>query len=438
MANASGEGTQPGAQKPMMTKAEAAEVRVGDEKKKYKLKKLIDELSAIRGRHTELVSVYIPAGYSITDVIGQLKDEQGTSTNIKSKTTRKNVTTALEKIIQYLKRFKQTPENGLGIFAGNVSETEGKEDIRVFSTADSIDELPEPIKTKLYWCDQTFVLEPLKTMVQEHDIYALIVLDARDASIGLLSGKSIKTLKNLDSTVPSKTVKGGMSQGRYDRIREDAIHEFLTEIGDVASELLLKHELKGLIIGGPGPVKEKFAKGKYLNYMVMNKLLGVKDTGYTGEFGLRELVERAEDLLKDSVIAREKAIMNRFFTELEKNGLVTYGMNEVKQSIEAGAVETLLMSEAFDWVRVRFGCQCGNEETKDLKRSAFKAKKEQKCGKCDGWMKPSGEELDLMDVIMEAAEKTGAKVEMISTETPEGGQFKELGGIGAILRYKAG
>jgi len=438
MANADGDGTQSGAQKPAMTKAEAAEARSGDEKKKYKLKKLIDELAAIRGRHTELVSVYVPAGYNIADITNQLRDEQGTSTNIKSKTTRKNVTTALEKIIQYLKRFKQTPENGLGIFAGNVSETEGKEDIRVFSTADFIDELPEPIKTKLYWCDQTFVLDPLKAMVKEHDVYALIVLDAREASIGLLSGKSIKTLKNLDSTVPSKTVKGGMSQGRYDRLREDAINEFLNEIGDVANELLLKHELKGLIIGGPGPVKDKFAKGKYLNYMIANKLLGVKDTGYTGEFGLRELVERAEDLLKDSVIAREKAVMNRFFAELEKNGLVTYGLNEVKQAIEAGAVETLLMSEAFDWVRVRFACQCGNEETKDLKRSAFKAKKEQKCGKCGGWMKPSGEETELMDVIIEAAEKTGAKVEMISTETPEGGQFKELGGIAAFLRYKTG
>jgi peptide chain release factor subunit 1 len=428
---ANGNGEQPEAQKPMMTKAEAAEARVGDEKKKYKLKKLIGELGAIRGRHTELVSVYIPAGYSITDVIGQLKDEQGTASNIKSKTTRKNVVTALEKIVQHLKIFKETPPNGLAVFAGNISEVEGKEDIKVWSF-----EPPERLPTKIYWCDQTFVLEPLKAMIQEHDIYALIVLDAREASIGLLSGKSIKTLKNLDSTVPSKTVKGGMSQGRYDRLREDAINEFLNEIGDVANEILLKQEIKGLIIGGPGPVKEKFAKGKYLNYMIANKLLGVKDTGYTGDFGLRELVERAEDLLKDSVIAREKAIMNRFFTELEKNGPVTYGLNEVKQAIEAGAVETLLISEGFDWVRVRFACQCGNEETKDLKRGVFQAKKEQKCGKCGGWMKPCEEEIDLMDALMEQAEKMGAKVEIISTETPEGGQFKELGGIATMLRYK--
>lgn len=61
------------------------------------LKKLIKELGGIRGRHTELVSVYVPAGYSLVDVSNQLFQEKGTASNIKSKTTRKNVLTALEK-----------------------------------------------------------------------------------------------------------------------------------------------------------------------------------------------------------------------------------------------------------------------------------------------------------------------------------------------------
>ena len=42
-------------------------------KDRQKLKKLIRELSSIRGRHTELVSVYIPAGYDLNKIISQLK-----------------------------------------------------------------------------------------------------------------------------------------------------------------------------------------------------------------------------------------------------------------------------------------------------------------------------------------------------------------------------
>ena len=54
-------------------------------------------------------------------------------------------------------------------------------------------------------------------------------------------------------------------------------------------------------------------------------------------------------------------------------------------------------------------------------------------------MKPDkGEMLELTDVFEEKARNTGAKIEHISNETREGVQFKELGGVGAILRFKLG
>jgi peptide chain release factor subunit 1 len=232
-----------------------------EEKEKLKLRKLLKELKGIKGRHTELVSVYIPAGFNLVEIINQLTEEKSTAMNIKSKTTRKNVLDALEKIISHLKLFKQTPQNGLVVFCGNISEVEGKSDIRLWSI-----EPPEKLSTKLYWCDQVFVLEPLEEMVREKEVYGLIVLDAREANIGLLKGKAIEPLKHLESTVPSKSVKGGMSQKRYDRIREDALNEFLKKVGEVASKIFLEQPtLKGIIIGGPGPTKFSFAEGKYLH-----------------------------------------------------------------------------------------------------------------------------------------------------------------------------
>ena len=92
---------------------------------KVKLKKLLKQLDSIRARHTELITVYIPAGYEITKKIQHLQDEQGTATNIKSSSTRKNVINAIEKMIQALKIVGRTPANGLAIFAGNISEKKG-------------------------------------------------------------------------------------------------------------------------------------------------------------------------------------------------------------------------------------------------------------------------------------------------------------------------
>ena len=113
-------------------------------KEKQKLRKFINELALIRGRHTELVSVYIPAGYELIKVIQHLQQEQGTAVNIKDAKTRKNVIDSLEKTIRHLKLYKKTPPNGLAAFAGNVAAQEGKVDIKVWSI-----EPPEPIKTRI-------------------------------------------------------------------------------------------------------------------------------------------------------------------------------------------------------------------------------------------------------------------------------------------------
>src|SRR3989338_10923056 len=171
---------------------------------RHKLNKLIKDLEKVKGRHTELVSVYVPAGYDLNKVVSQLADEQGTATNIKSKATRDNVIDALEKMLQHLKLFKQTPPNGLVVFSGNIAEREGQSDVRVWSL-----EPPIPIKLRIYRCDKEFVIDPLKELIETKEVYGLVVLDRRDAAIALLKGKTIIPLTQTHSHVPGKTRAGG-------------------------------------------------------------------------------------------------------------------------------------------------------------------------------------------------------------------------------------
>jgi len=397
------------------------------EKRKRELKKLLKELKKIKGRHTELVSLYIPAGSNLADVVNQVRSEQATAENIKSKQTRKNVVAALEKMLQYLKQFREVPKNGLVLFCGNVSPVEGKEDIRLWAI-----EPPEPLKTKIYWCDQEFVLEPLEEMVEEKETYGLIVLDGSEANIGLIKGKQIKLLRHIESNVPGKTSKGGWSQQRYQRIREQAIHDFLKKVGEQASQLFLgQKNLKGIIIGGPGPLKEEFADGDFLHYTLKKKVLGIKDTSYANEYGLEELVRRSEDLIKQAAIMKEKEILTKFFTELQKEGLAIYGYERVKEALERGAVDTLLISEDFDMVRVKLKCQCGVEDERDVKKEEML---NQVCKNCGAKMQILKKE-DLAEILEEEAANYGTKVFIVSVETQEGIQFRNFG-IGAILRYK--
>lgn len=396
------------------------------ERIKRKLKKLLKELEKIKGRHTELVSLYIPSGSNLAEILNQVRSEQSTAQNIKSKQTRKNVLTALEKIIQHLKQFKEVPENGLIIFSGNVSPIEGKEDIRIWSL-----EPPEKLTAKIYWCDQQFVLEPLYEMVKEKDVFGLVVLDSREATIGFLKGKKIEVRKHLYSFVPGKTAKGGFSQMRFQRARENILHDFLKKVAEEASKIFLKEELKGVIIGGSGPVKEKFFSEEYLHYQIQQKVLGVKDTSYCDEYGLEELVKRSEDLLKELEIVKEKEILNKFFSELAKDGLTVYGLEKVENIVESGAIDTLLVHEDFEIYRVELKCSCGKIEKRDLKIEEIL---DQKCKKCNSIMNEVSRK-DLIEEIIEKARNFGANIAIISNDTQEGIQFRNFC-IAGILRYK--
>ena len=96
------------------------------------MRKFLSELESHRARHTELISVYVPAGYNLDKIRQQLSGESGTARNIKSSGTRKNVQDALEKMIRTLGLHKRTPENGIAIFSGNVAEREGQSDVQVW------------------------------------------------------------------------------------------------------------------------------------------------------------------------------------------------------------------------------------------------------------------------------------------------------------------
>src|SRR3990167_9783408 len=126
---------------------------------KGELRELVEELESQRARATELITVYIPAGQNIYTVADQLEAEKSTAKNIKSTSTRKNVGNALDKITRQLKEHKKTPENGLALFSGNISRTEGQDDLRLWEI-----EPPMALKTRMYRCDKEFILEPLKEM----------------------------------------------------------------------------------------------------------------------------------------------------------------------------------------------------------------------------------------------------------------------------------
>ena len=310
-----------------------------DEKEKIRLEEFVEKMKEYRARHTELITVYVPGGFDLNLITRQLESEKSTAANIKGTTTRKNVQDALESLIRIAKSMKN-PKNGVALFAGNVSKIEGQDNFIV-----EVFEPPEELNIRLYRCDQIFVLDPLDEMLEIKEVYGLIVIDRQEATIGLLIGKKIKVLQHFDSFVPGKTNKGGQSANRYARIREGIAKEFFRKIAEVVKkEFFEMKNLKGILVGGPGPTKEDFLNEGNLVTAIKDKILAVKDIGYADEHGLELLVEVSDDTLSNQEIIYEKKILEKFFDMLGKQREKTaYGKEEIEKALNYGAVDSFFI-----------------------------------------------------------------------------------------------
>src|SRR3989344_2576347 len=359
-------------------------------KEKLELEEKIEELQAVRGKHTELVTVLIPADFNIHSVTKQLEAERSTADNIKSKQTRNAVTDAIDIIVRTLKGTKKTPPNGLALYAGNISEKEGTQDIKLWAI-----EPPKPLRVRIYRCDQTFVVEPLKEMLQIDEVFGLVVIDRQEATIGLLEGKQIKVLRHLTSGVPGKVRAGGQSAARFHRITEGLAKEFFRRTSEAMKELFFDlPRLKGILVGGPIPTKEEFLEEGMLVTKLKEKVIAVKDIGYVDEHGLRLLVEASKDDIAEQEIIKEKKIIEEFFTVLGKYPeKAAYGFEQTKRALNRGAVYKLLISSKLQKYEIA--------------------------------------EFELLAINI------GSEVIMISGETQEGDQFFNITkGVGAILRFQ--
>lgn len=402
---------------------------------KYEFKRLLEDLRSKTGRGTELISLYIPPEKQISDVTAQLRDEHGQAANIKSKLTRTNVQSALESVMARLRLIPKAPPNGVAIFVGAVDVGSNKTDMYSM-----VLEPPDPIVTYRYHCDSSFFLTPLEDMLADKKTFGLIVLDRREATIGVLKGKQVDALKHLTSSVPGKQRKGGQSSRRFQQLRLIAIHDFYKRIGDSATEAFLqidRKDLEGILIGGPSPTKEEFVDGEFLHHELQQKVLEALDVTYTDESGLYELVDAAQDRLQDLEVTQEKLLMRRFMKELvSEKGLASYGEKEVRENLIMGAVEILLLSEDLRKTRAKIRCtNPGCDFSEDVTRSP-NAPNPENCKKCGSQLEIA-EEADIIADLSRMAEDSGSSVKIISTEFEEGSQlYRAFGGIAAILRFR--
>ncbi len=356
---------------------------------KHELKKLLRELKKWSAPATVLLSLYIPPGRPLTDVMSLLRQEYSITDNIKLKRTRQAVKRALSAAMDRLQMINKVPPNGLVLFCGEDMNT-GKFECFMFSP-------PERINVFYYRTDKRFITDFLEDMVEDRDAVGIIIVERDQATIGLLRGARLEVLEEIEGYVPGKHKMGGQSQRRYERIIEQMVEDFYKRVGEHASKHLLplleKGVLKGVIVAGPGMAKMDFVKGGYLDYRLRNIMAKeLVDVAYQGLQGLKETVMKAEKVVQTQVYRDAVNALEEVKLHMARNtGMLVYGEEEVKRALEMGLVKTLLV----------------HEEREDV----------------DEWQ--------------ELAKRSGANVVIVPSSLPESEWFKQtFNGIVGILRFK--
>ncbi|MHA1792057.1 MAG: peptide chain release factor aRF-1 [Promethearchaeota archaeon] len=406
----------------------------------YRVQRDLEILKNKRGYHTELISVYIPANRPLSAVSNYLKNELSESSNIKSKTTRKHVMDAITSLIAKLKVLPKS-ETGYILFDGFIPKqgpgTEREESYVIIP--------PEPVKTFRYHCSSEFLLEPLEEMLKDKSSYGLISIGRKEAAIAVLHGKHVKTIQSLTSGIHGKHRAGGQSQRRFERLIEEAAREFYKRIGEHANQILGEVEdLKGIIVGGPGYSKYEFLDGPFLRQEFKDLVIETPDTDADGELGIRRLLQKSEDILKETEFIKEKKLIERFMSHIAKDtGMVVYGLHETIDALKNAAVELLILSEEINLYHVyRICSSCGKRDDFYVPREEIDQKMEElssgECPECkSGYNSAEINAIDVVEFLGSIAQEVGTDVTIVSGDTEEGAMFHAtFGGIGGFLRYK--
>lgn len=300
------------------------------------MKEILDKLKECTARHTELITVYIPSGFNLNQVVKQLEYERGTASNIKSNATRKNVLLALEKCIRILREYGRTPKNGLALYVGMVN---GKSELKCWHM-----EPPKPLRQRLYRCDKEFVLKPMYELIIDSSYYLLVVVENGDCSIGTYSNGYVSLRKRLKTLIPSDNKKGGQSSQRFERIRRELKKGFLKKVAEfINNEFLFDKKLKGIVLGGTFVTVDEFKRSKQINTQLKEKIVCVKNISSDGLKGLEELSIKAMDDIANSEIIEKENIVDKFFKNLAINpDSVVYGETDVLEMITANRVSHII------------------------------------------------------------------------------------------------
>lgn len=233
-----------------------------------------------------------------------------------------------------------------------------------------------------------FQLDKLKqASVKQPDIL-ICILDREDALFALSRKGSYEIISSIKGDVEKK--------GENVEIKGD----FYSEIIKVLEEYSKRYKVKDIIVASPAFWKEnlmnKVKDGELKQKITMATCSSVDKNA------INEILKRPEirEVLRQDRVALEITVVDELLKEIAKQDLAAYGIKEVGNAANLGAVKMLLVSDKFV------------QKMRD------------------------DEKYEQLDSVMKIVDQTKGEIHIVSSEHDGGKKLDGLGGVGAILRYR--
>ncbi len=214
----------------------------------------------------------------------------------------------------------------------------------------------------------------------EKPLVTLLAIDDEEALIAEMRQMGIREVAVIRAERQGKMYPGTDTRAAY-------FQEVLSKVSsmDLGSALL---------VVGPGFEREDFARFVRDHKAELHPKLRLHGTSQGGMAGIQEAMKAGlgAKILEETRVAQETRLVERLREEIAKGGLFAYGPVETRMAVEAGAVETLLVTDA---------------KVRDLS----------------------------VEELIRRVESARGKVVVVSSRHEAGKKLEGLGGLGAILRF---
>jgi protein pelota len=212
----------------------------------------------------------------------------------------------------------------------------------------------------------------------------IVAIEEGDADIGFVHHYGIELYSHIRQS------SGKRESGLRNEFFREVVEQLRHAVPEEAS----------IVVAGPGFTKEDFVKYFQEVEPAMASKALIEDTSMIGMSGFQEVLRRGavDRIMQESRIARESALMEDLIREISMDGKAAYGLADVKNALDYGAVETLLVADE----TLREGREKGGD----------------------------------IDKLLMEVEQAQGKVVVFSTAFEPGEKLQKLGGIAALLRFK--